>query len=180
MTRYISLLRGINVGGHKKILMADLSRLFSSLGFSNVQTYIQSGNVIFDWNEEKSAAEIEAIIHKAIQEHYGYEVPVIIRSIKEIEEVILNNPFATGDNIDQLFLCFLKVEPHPLQLEKIKEFSFLPDDFHISGKHVYGVFEKKFSDSKLGIPFFEKHLKTSATARNWKTVNKLLELASKD
>jgi uncharacterized protein (DUF1697 family) len=180
MTRYISLLRGINVGGRRKILMADLKKLYSDLGCLNIQTYIQSGNVIFDWDLEKDATEIETIIYKAIQKHYGYEVPVIIRKVKEIEEIILNNPFATPSNSESLFLMFLKDKPLSNQLEKIKEYSFLPDDFHISGKHIYGVFVGKFSDSKLGITFFEKHLKVSATTRNWKTVNKLFEIATKE
>src|ERR1035437_4521436 len=113
MSKYISILRGINVGGNRKILMADLKSLFEKLEFSNIQTYIQSGNVIFNSDQKRSNADLEQEIQQAIADTFGFDVPVIIRSAEEMTDSIANNPFwkVKDIDIDRLHLTFLKELP---------------------------------------------------------------------
>jgi uncharacterized protein (DUF1697 family) len=107
MKRKIAILRGINVGGKRKILMADLKSLCENLGWKNIVTYIQSGNLIFD--SDKPNSELEINLEKAITEKFGFDVPVIVRTEKELETSINNNPFFDEDtDIKQLHLTFLK------------------------------------------------------------------------
>lgn len=179
MAKLISILRGINVGGKRKILMADLRALYEELGLKNTQTYIQSGNAIFDYTGKKKIAAIESMIYKAIHKKYDFEVPVIVRTVKEIAEAYNNNPFAPEDTpIEHLHLTFLKEVPEKENLEKIKTYDYSPDKFEIIGKDAYIYCEGKYHKSKLTNNFFEKKLKVSATTRNWKTMKKLLELSS--
>jgi uncharacterized protein (DUF1697 family) len=178
MNRYISILRGINVGGNRKILMEDLKSLFGKLGFSNVQTYIQSGNVIFESYSKVSNADMEQKIQQAISETFGFEVPVIVRSAEEMAESIANNAFwkEKDVDIDRLHLTFLKDLPVPERLEKIRALTFPPDKFEIIGKDAFIFCSAGYSDSKLTNQFFEIKLGVQATTRNWKTVLKLHEM----
>ncbi|MDP3434962.1 MAG: DUF1697 domain-containing protein, partial [Bacteroidota bacterium] len=166
--RYISILRGINVGGNRKILMKDLKVLFEKLGFSKVETYIQSGNVIFESNQNNSTTDMEQNIQHAITEIFGFDVPVIVRTAEEWAESIVNNPFWKEPNADinRLHLTFLKEIPSPEFLEKIKMFQYLPDRFEIIGKDVFIFCAAGYGTSKLTNPFFESKLKVSATTRN--------------
>jgi uncharacterized protein (DUF1697 family) len=175
MNKNIAILRGINVGGHRKILMADLKVLFEKLGCKNVQTYIQSGNVIFNSSEN----ELESKISLAIKKQYGYDVPVIIRSLEELEAGVAANPFLKDKtiSIDRLHLTFLSEVPTKESLEKLQNIDLSPDQIEVIGKDVFGCVLDRFSDSKLTINLFEKTLNVSATTRNWKTVSNLLELA---
>lgn len=179
MAKYISILRGINVGGNRKILMADLNNLYEKLGFQNVQTYIQSGNVIFDSDQKESNTDLEQKIQQAISETFGFDVPVIVRTTEEIAESIASNPFwkEKGAYIDRLHLTFLKELPVPELIEKIKDLQFLPDRFQIIGKDAFIFCSAGYSDSKLTNQFFENKLGVSTTTRNWKTVVKLHEIA---
>ena len=112
MAKYISILRGINVGGNRKILMKDLKVLFERLGFSKVETYIQSGNVVFE-SRETDTHNLETKIQQAITETFGFNVPVIIRTADEWTESIVNNPFwkEKDADIDRLHLTCLKEVP---------------------------------------------------------------------
>lgn len=179
MTKYISILRGINVGGKRKILMADLKALYEQLGFTNITTYIQSGNVLFDVATKENSKQIGIKISKAIFDKYGFEVPVIIRTIDEIEKAIKNNPFLKNQAVDtaNLHLTFLEDIPDISHHQKIIEIEFPADKFQIIGKDVFIACAGKYSDSKLTNAFFESKLKVAATTRNWQTVNKLMELA---
>ena len=179
MAKLISILTGINVGGKRKILMADLRKLYDELGFKNSQTYIQSGNVFFDYTGKKKIAAIESMIYEAIHKAYGFEVPVIVRTVAEIRNAYNNNPFATEDTaIEHLHLTFLKEIPTAEHLEKINTYDYPSDQFKIIGKDAYIYCEGKYHKSKLTNNFFEKKLKVAATTRNWKTMKKLLELSS--
>ncbi len=179
MAKYISILRGINVGGNRKILMVDLKNLFLKLGFSNIQTYIQSGNVIFDSDKNESDSELELLIQEAINETFHFDVPVIVKTIDELAESIANNPFWKEKNadIDRLHLTFLKEMPAQEKLMKIVNHVFSPDNFQVVGKDVFVYCSTGYSDSKLTNQFFESKLGTTATTRNWKTVIKLHELS---
>ncbi len=179
MSKLISILRGINVGGKRKILMADLRTLYQELGFKNPQTYIQSGNVIFDYTGKKKIAALESMIYTAIHEKYEFEVPVIVRTVKEIANAYTKNPFAIEDTpIEHLHLTFLKEVPKAEHLEQINTYDYSPDKFEIIGKNAYIYCDGKYHKSKLTNNFFEKKLKVAATTRNWKTVKKLLELSA--
>ena len=186
MTKYISILRGINVGGNRKILMKDLKSLYEGLGYSKVETYIQSGNVVFESDLELSNADLEVKIQHAITETFGFEVPVIVRTADEWAKSIVNNPFwkEKDADIDRLHLTCLKEVPSPELLEKIKLFQFLPvrqthgkpDRYEIIGKDVFLFCTSGYGSSKLTNPFFESKLKIPASTRNWKTVMKLHEM----
>ena len=102
MSTYISLLRGINVSGQKKILMADLKSLYEELGFTNVQTYIQSGNVVFEY-QASSSEKLEQMIFDKIKAHYGFEVPNLILTSNEIEEALKSNPY---QDIEKMYFTF--------------------------------------------------------------------------
>jgi uncharacterized protein (DUF1697 family) len=178
MTQYISILRGINVGGNRKVLMTDLKKLCQNLGLQNVQTYIQSGNVIFDSNLNESSVGLEEKIQQAIAETYSFDVPVIVRTAEEISISVANNPFwkEKEADIERLHLTCLKKVPSPELLEKIKLFQFLPDRYEIIGKDVFIFCSVGYSDSKLTNQFFESKLGVPGTTRNWKTVMRLHEL----
>jgi uncharacterized protein (DUF1697 family) len=177
MAKYISILRGINVGGARKVPMTDLKVACEKSGFRNVKTYIQSGNVIFD-SEETDIRILEVKIQKIITETFGFDVPVIVRTSGEWAESIANNPFwkEKDVDIDRLHLTFLKDLPDPEKLERINTFAFPPDKFQIIGKDVFIFCSAGYSDSKLTNQFFESKLGIRATTRNWKTVLKLHEM----
>ena len=176
MNKKIAILRGINVGGKRKILMADLKALCQKLGWTNVVTYIQSGNLIFD--SEKQNSQLENTLEKAISSKYGFDVPVIIRNADELQTSIGNNSFAAGDtDITKLHLTFLKEKPSEENVEKIKTYNYEPDKFEIEEKHVFIYCAGKYHQTKLTNNFFENKLKVGATTRNWKTILKLQELS---
>ncbi len=174
MTKYIAILRGINVGGNRKILMADLKNLLSQKGFKNVVTYIQSGNITFNHCSESSSA-IETIIIKAIKEYYDFDVPTIVMRTGAVQKIIENNPF-TEDDASKLHVTFFNEQPDLDLISKIKDLNFAPDKFQFTKKAVYLCIADKYHKTKLSNAYFEKKLKVTATTRNWKTVNKLLQI----
>jgi len=180
MNTKIAILRGINVGGKRKILMVDLKLLFEDLGFINITTYIQSGNVIFNSETKLTDIQITEKIENAITNKYGFTVPVIIKSIKEIEESIIENPFYQKDNqdINKLHLTLLKEQPTSENQMKTESYNYEPDKFAIKGKNVFIFCKGKYHQSKLTNNFFENKLKVSATTRNWKTILKLVKLSN--
>ena len=181
MNRRIAILRGTNVGGKRKILMADLKSMFEKMKFSNVSTYIQSGNVLFDLKKEVEKSELTEKIEKSIKKEFGFDVPVIVRTPKEIETAINQNPFYKDDtDIVHLHLTFLSETPTEENQEKTESYSYEPDKFEIKGKDVFIYCEGKYHQSKLTNNFFEKKLKVNATTRNWKTVLKLYELSKQN
>ena len=181
MTTYISILRGINVGGQKKIRMEDLKTLYEGLRFSEVTTYIQSGNVIFRTNLNLPISGLSEIIEKAIEGRYHFLVPVIIRTSDEMRQVLSSNPFVKEKGIDmeKLHVTFLQEEPDPVDVDKTQEINFPIDRFRILGKDVYLYCPGGYGNTKLSNAFFENKLKVKATTRNWKTVGKLADLSDK-
>jgi uncharacterized protein (DUF1697 family) len=172
----IAILRGINVGGKRKILMADLKSMCEKLELKNVKTYIQSGNLIF--NSDRQNSELENDLEKAITEKFGFNVPVIVRTEKEIETSINDNPFFDKDaDVKQLHLTFLKEKPSKENIDKTLTYNYEPDKFKIDKKDAFIFCAGKYHESKLTNNFFEKQLKVVATTRNWKTILKLSELS---
>jgi len=176
--RYIAILRGINVGTGRKVPMVDLKKLCEKLGLLNVQTYIQSGNIIFELSKPESVSALQERLYQAISAAFGFDIPVIVRCMEGWAESIANNPFLKEKDvdIDRLHLTCLKEIPLPELLEKIKMFQYLPDRYEIIGNDVFIFCAAGYGTSKLTNSFFESKLKTSATTRNWKTVMKLHEL----
>lgn len=178
--KFISILRGINVGGKKKILMSDLKKLYEGLGLSNVKTFIQSGNVIFDYVGKKDENYLCQKIADAILSKFNFNVPVIIRTFDEMEKIIAVNPFLEEQNADisKLHVTFLSEKPMKPNTEILKSNDYLPDKFSISGKEIYILCASRYSECKLSNNILENKLKVTATTRNWKTVNKIFELAN--
>ena len=176
MKTYIALLKGINVGGHKKIPMADLRELLSKLGFKNVKTYIQSGNVIFD-SIELSPIQIETIISRTIFDHFGFDVAVIVRAPQELKRIFEACPFSEQKKKASYFMLLHKA-PDDKMVKSASEKVYEGEDYKIKGDCIYYYTEKGFGRAKFNVNFFEGKLKTFATARNYKTMVKLLELSS--
>jgi uncharacterized protein (DUF1697 family) len=176
MTTYIAILRGINVGGHRKILMADLKVLLIKNELKNVTTYIQSGNVLF--SSTKSEAELSQLIASLIHKNFGFEVPVIVRTKENWIKVFSSNPFISDAvDIKRLHVTFLSAVPNSDLVEKLRLVKFENDQFEIVGDVIYLLTPERYSDSKLTNKLFEQKLKVTATTRNWKTVAKLNELS---
>ncbi len=173
--KYIAILRGINVGGRRKVLMKDLRELMTTEGFAGVQTYIQSGNIIFEDPENRDTLELADKIEQLISEKYGFEVSVIVWSAKELRTAVNENPYVRDYGPDRLHLTFLKKEPDGDSLEGIEDYDFPPDLYMVSGKKVFIYCDGKYSDSKLTNKFFEDKLKVTATTRNWRTVQELAD-----
>lgn len=181
MTSLVSLLRGINVSGHNMIKMTELKALYESLGYKNVTTYIQSGNVIFQ-TEKNDPAQAEASIEQAIEKKFGFPVTVIVRKPAELARVIKANPFIGGNNIDEirLYVTFLRAKPTPA-LTKILQPAAAKstDQYEILGREIYLHCPNGYGKTLLSNTFFEKQLKGVATTRNWKTVNTLYAMAGR-
>ncbi len=175
MGKFISILRGINVGGSRIVPMKELKSLYEEMGFKNVITYIQSGNVIFEANK---LSNLPDKIEKKIKEKFQLEVPVIIRSVDEMRNAISANPFIKqkGIDISKLHITFLAEAPKKTEMENIKKYDYSPDKFIVLDKEVYLYCPNGYGTSKLSNSFFENKLKVKATTRNWKTVKKLAEL----
>jgi len=180
METFISVLRGINVSGQKKILMADLKTLYEELSFQNVTTYIQSGNVVFNTDSGLSNQDLAQEIEKAIQLKYNFAVPVIIRKATELAQVTAINPFLKDGAIDpeKLHVTFLAETPQQRNLEKLNTYNFPPDQFAVIGREVFLYIPERYGDTKLSNSFLENKLKIAATTRNWKTVQQLNAMAS--
>lgn len=175
MNTYIALLRGINVGGHKKVPMAELRELLSNAGFKKVQTYIQSGNVILESSED-SAQNIEDIIQKAITTHFGFEVSVIVKKPKQLQRIFDNCSFPETKKENSYF-TLLHTIPDTTLVESILKETYPNEEFVITNECVYGYCSIGYGSAKCNTNFFERKLKVTATARNYKTMVKLLSLS---
>ena len=174
MNTYISILRGINVGGKRKIIMKDLCLLHQNLGFTNVRSYIQSGNVVFE-SKLNSNEQLESIISDAILKKYGFEVPVIVRSKAEWKAIKEANPYL-NESIEQLHITFLKDTPPPDNLKFFDAFDAGNDQLQIADKQIYIFCGGAYRETKLTNQLFEKKLQTNASTRNWKTFMKIFQL----
>ncbi len=178
MITYIAILRGINVGGNRIIKMDALTKLFSNLGFSNIKTYIQSGNVVFKYTKKNNQLT-EKLIANAIKNTFNFDVPVIVFSLDELNTIIKNNPFVLDKTKDvaYLHLTFLAQQPNETNFIKIKDLNFNEDEFTLIDKTIYIYCPNGYGNTKLTNTFFETKLKVSATTRNFKTTHQLQTIA---
>ncbi len=163
------------MGGHKKILMADLRLLLESEGLENVRTYIQSGNVVF--NSKALASTCEVLIFESIKKQYGWEVPIIIKSASEIKKVLKECPFSQEEEKEKSYFMLLQIPPLAENIKTTLSYQFPNEKFSISPHCVYLFSSVGLGKSKLNNNFFERKLKVQTTARNYRTMIKLLELA---
>lgn len=162
------------------MLMKDLIWLYQELGCQNIESYIQSGNVIFDLDQNLEVGVLEKKLELSIMNRFGFEVPVIVRTTKEWDGIINGNPFLKeGMDINCLHLSCLKDWPTPELLNNMRNIQYLPDRYEIVGKDVFVYCENGYGRTKLTNDFFEKKLKVQASTRNWKTVMKLHEMVVK-
>ncbi|MBX2873452.1 MAG: DUF1697 domain-containing protein [Saprospiraceae bacterium] len=175
MKTYIALLRGINVSGQKKIKMAELRTHLASWGFSEVQTYIQSGNIVLQ-DAETDPERIAERIHKGIQSEYGFDVPVMVLAPADIDIVLASNPFLPEKDPKRLYVTFLSARPAPDLQHQLQQEDYYPEAFVLVNKHIYFFSPSGYGRAKMNNNFFEKKLKVQATTRNWRTVNKLQDM----
>lgn len=180
METYVAILRGINVGGKRKIKMADLRKKLKNLDFKNIHTYIQSGNVIFE-SDHHPKKELEEQIESMINEEYEYSVPAIVKRSEELHRVLRENPFLNErkEDITKLHVTFLSEVSEQEQTEAISQFNHPTDEFILHGEFVYLFCPNGYGRTKFNNQFFERKLDTKATTRNWKTVHKLYEMSIK-
>lgn len=179
MPVFIGLIRGINVGGRNMLKMEVLRGLCTTLGYTSVQTLLQSGNVVFR-SSRKDAKRVAKEIEKAIHDEAGLDVRVMVRTPEDLRRVIESNPFAAHAERDpsHLLVTFLGDEPAAVAKTALLEACRVaPDAVHLAANELYAYYEHGMIDSKLAKVPIEKKLGVAGTARNWNTVNKLLEMA---
>lgn len=172
--RYVVLLRGVNVGGRSRVPMADFAMILGSLGHEGVRTYIQSGNAVLASDRSDVTAMEEEIEH-AIKRALGVETAAFIRSPEELARVVAGNPF--GDDAPRLHVSFLSTQPAESDLARLDPAQFEPDALAPGERALYLTYPNGVHKSKLTNTLIERRLGLKATARNWNTVNKLLDLA---
>lgn len=174
MPKYVAFLRAINVGGHT-VKMDYLRELFEALGFSNVETFIASGNVIFD-AVAKNTKTIERKIEDYLEATLGYKVATFIRTTSEMALIAGYKPFTDAElNVagNTLYIGFVADAPDDEAKKRLLSHATEVDDFHVNGREVYWLCRKKFSDSNFSGARLEKTLKMQATLRNSNTVKKI-------
>jgi uncharacterized protein (DUF1697 family) len=182
MSIYIALLRGINVGGKNKIKMSDLREALGTMGLARVQTYIQSGNILFESNEDE--ATLRQRIEQMIDEVFGLSINIIIRTSVELKKIVESCPY-TDEQIAKaeasseggsLYVALLMEEPKAESLDKLKTFDVKDDQYRIDGRDIFLLFHQSIRNSKLANQI--EKLGVPVTVRNWNTINKLLVLSS--
>ncbi|WP_396603030.1 DUF1697 domain-containing protein [Algibacter sp. R77976] len=175
MNTYIAFLRGINVGGHKKVPMAELRALLSKIGLEKVQTYIQSGNVIFQ-SKETDVKTLQAEIEKALFKHFEFEVPVLVITPQYLKQIFDDCPFSEDQKVNSYFM-FLYSVPDKDLVKEVTEQSYPNETFAVTDPSVYFYSSVGYGKAKCSNSFFERKLKVTATARNYKTMVKLISLS---
>ena len=174
--KHLSLLRGINVGGQKKIKMVELKALYEGLGFADVQTYIQSGNVVFDAD---SGLNHQTLIEQAIQKAYGFDVHVLVRTKDEFNAMVEACPFGEVDlevEGGKVLATLLSDEPNSEAMDSLASLKHESESLVVLNKVVYLRCPNGYGKTKLSNNLLEKKLKVQATTRNWRSMKKLQEM----
>lgn len=176
MATFIALLRGVNVGGHKRVPMVSLRETLHRAGYTNVVTYIQSGNVVFDADENGPDALAKSI-EAALTSKFGFDVPVIVRTCDELAAAASVNPYVGVVDDAQIGIALLKRVP--TIDDPIDPAVHRPDEFTLVGREVHLHCPNGFGRTKLTNAYLEDALGVVATTRNVRTVRKLLELSDR-
>ncbi|MDF2628764.1 MAG: cytoplasmic protein [Symbiobacteriaceae bacterium] len=171
---YVALLRGINVSGHRMIKMTELQRMCEALGLGRVRTYIQSGNVLFESDEERGTLRRQ--IEAQIEATFGFDVPVVLRTAAEMEQIVAGSPWAPGEG-ESLHVALLADAPSPDGVARLAAVDTGSDEYRLVGQEVYLLYRQPSHKSKLSNALLEKKLGVASTLRNWQTVTKLAALA---
>lgn len=170
----MALLRAVNVGGNNKIAMKSLAEIFSGASCRNVETYIQSGNVLFS-ADAKTAAKAAGEICGQIEKQFGFKTHILLRSLEEIKRIEAGNPYA---DVEKLHVVFLAQKPSLESVASLDPKRSPPDTFTVSGSEIYVRFANGAGTTKLTNAYFDSKLKTISTMRNWRTVQKLSAMMS--
>jgi uncharacterized protein (DUF1697 family) len=177
LSSYVARLRGINVGGRNLLPMKHLAGLFAEAGCADVQTYIQSGNVVFKASRAK-AGKLPGLVAKGIEDRFGYSTPVLLRSVEQLGETLRNNPFLpAGAPENWLHVMFLASQPDAGRVAALDPDRSPPDAYCVRGREIYLQCPNGVGSTKLTNAWFDSRLATVSTGRNWRTVLKLFELA---
>ena len=181
MNTYISLLRGINVSGQKQMRMEALRGLYEFLGFEDVQSYLQSGNVVFK-TEEGDMSKVAARIEAGILQALGYSVTVVLRDPDQLHEIFTSNPFLTARSEDpgRLYVTFLAAIPSAADLRHLATTDTSTDEYFVAAGHVFLFCPQGYGRTRFSNAFFERRLHMAATTRNWKTVTALHDMVHAD
>jgi len=178
MSTLVAMLRGINVGGQKRLRMETLRGTFGDLGFTKIRTYVQSGNVVFDSAEQDRSA-LTKHIEAHIEQTCGYPVEVFIRQEQELKRILAGNLFLNNRNEDPstLHVTFLYQAPPDSTWSKLIPPDDTPDEYEIGAMAIYLFCPNGYAKTKLSNSFFERKLGMPVTTRNWNTVNALYKMA---
>ena len=174
----ISMLRGVNLGPHRRVKMEVLRALYESMKLRDIQTYVQSGNVIFK-TDERDMIKLVQRIEAAIEKKCGFQCDVMVRSAAEMRDVIARNPFAKRRGIEpkKLLVTFLNGDPGDDARQKALALKIEPEELHLIGREAYIYYPNGMARPKLSWPAIERILKVSGTGRNWNSVMNMMELA---
>ncbi len=176
MKTHLALLRGINVSGHRMIKMDALKIALEKIGFQNVQTYIQSGNVFVN-SDEENEAKVGFLIKQEIQKTFGHDVPVVVISKKDLELCFVNNSFLQNtEDTKKLYVAFISTILKPDCINDLKVSNFKPDEVAIDENRIYIKYDISPAKTKLDQNYIEKKLNVIATIRNWNSVTQLLKI----
>lgn len=176
MTTYIVLLRGVTPTGKNRVPMAQLRQLLSDDGFLNVQTWIQSGNVMLD--SMRSVDEVAQDVHQTILENIGADLKIIVKTPAQIQTVLAENPFGEGYDRSRVFFTLFNRVPDEALVAALQTQDFEEDLFKITPHAIYLYVPGSFAKTRLNNNFLERKLRIGATTRNFNTLSKLLELGS--
>jgi uncharacterized protein (DUF1697 family) len=176
----VALIRGINVGGHKKTAMADLRAMFESLGLSAVKSLLQSGNLVFHDTTRRNSAAAELMLEEQALKRLGLDAGFFVRTAHEWEAIVAGNPFRreASDDPGHLLLFCLKEEPDKKDLKALQSAIVGREVIRAAGRHLYVVFPDGVGRSRLTTALIERTLGTRSTGRNWNTVLKLHALTT--
>jgi uncharacterized protein (DUF1697 family) len=177
MHTHLALLRGINVSGHNMIKMDVLKSTLENLGFQKVKTYIQSGNVFLD-SDEENPAKIAFIIKQEIYGVFGYDVPILVISKEDLQACVTNCQFLKEKEVDtkKLYVAFVSKELKAENINDLKMSQFKPDEVQIDNTRIFIKYHIGAGKTRLDQKYIEKKLNLTATIRNWNTVNQLLKI----
>lgn len=180
MTAYVSLLRGVNVGGRNMVKMRALCEMYGSLGLRDAITYVNSGNVAFRSDEADRSALI-SLLQRSIDDNFGFRCDLVLRTAAELRDVISRNPFAGRPEVEpeKLLVVFLAHDPDPAGCAKVAALEIAPEEIVIDGRELFIYYANGMARPKLTWPILERNLRVTGTGRNWNTVERLLEMVER-